>query len=111
MPTGTCEITTIERIMHMTCFKDSYELTDSTTHNISVILETKHSIKYVDYNIIDGILYPIIPNEDYDTDRHFNIAYRTYKKVRIVRYEPTAYDLTDITYDDTLYDVRIPENT
>ena len=111
MPTGTCEIATIERIMHMTCFKDSYELTDSTTHNISVILETKHSIKYVDYNIIDGILYPIIPNEGYDTDRHFNIAYHIYKKVRIVRYEPTAYDLTDITYDDTLYDVRIPENT
>lgn len=111
MPTGTCEITIIERIMHMTCFKDSYELTDSTTHNISVILETKHSIKYVDYNIIDGILYPIIPNEGYDTDRHFNIAYHTYKKARIERYESTAYDLTDITYDDTLYDVRIPENT
>ena len=111
MPTGTCEITTIERIMHMTCFKDSYELTDSTTHNISVILETKHSIKYVDYNIIDGILYPIIPNEDYDTDGHFTITYYTYKKARIERYESTAYDITDITYDDTLYDVRIPENT
>ena len=109
MPTGTCEITAT--IMHMTGFKDCYELTDSTTHNISVILETKHSIKYVDYNIIDGILYPIIPNEDYDTDGHFTITYYTYKKARIERYESTAYDLTDITYDDTLYDVRIPEIT
>ena len=109
MPTGTCEITAT--IMHMTGFKDCYELTDSTIHNISVILETKHSIKYVDYNIIDGILYPIIPNEDYDTDGHFNITYYTYKKARIERYESTAYDITDITYDDTLYDVRIPENT
>ena len=90
MPTGTCEITAT--IMHMTGFKDCYELTDSTIHNISVILETKHSIKYVDYNIIDGILYPIIPNEDYDTDGHFNIRYYTYKKVRIERYESTAYE-------------------
>ena len=109
MPTGTCEITAT--IMHMTGFKDCYELTDSTIHNISVILETKQSIKYVDCNIIDGILYPIIPNEGYDTDGHFTITYYTYKKARIERYESTAYDLTDITYDDTLYDVWIPENT